>query len=90
MNARKKRSSALMDGNFQKEDIMFMGIHGLLSTNRTTNGAAAIFYPGVIPKLIEIMGGAFLVVFMNINDVMFSDIESPMAKEFAKTLMNQA
>ena len=85
LNAKKNCSSDLMKGDFKKEDVMFMGVHGLLSTNRTTNGAAAIFYPGVISKLMEIMGGAFLAVFMNINDVMFFDMESPMAREFAKT-----
>lgn len=42
----------------------------LLSTSRTTNGAIAIFYPGVRDKLHKLLGESFFVVFMNINDVM--------------------
>ena len=42
----------------------------LLSTTRTTNGALAIFYPGVREKLHQLLGPAFYAVFMNINDVM--------------------
>lgn len=49
----------------------------LLSTFTTTNGAVALFYPGVINKMMKIMGGSFVAVFMNINDVMICDKGSP-------------
>ena len=59
--------------DFSREDISLL--HGLIlvSTFRTTNGAVALFYPGVVDKLMKIMKGAFEAVFMNINDVMIFD-----------------
>ena len=65
-----------LEGDFKKEDIVFQEFPGiakdmiLLSTTKTTNGAIALFYPGVVEKLMTVMGGPFAAVFMNINDVM--------------------
>ena len=56
----------------------------LLSTFTTTNGSVALFYPGVIDKMLKIMGGSFIVVFMNINDVMICDMGSPFVKSFTE------
>ena len=57
----------------------------LLSTFTTTNGAIALFYPGVIEKMMKIMGGFFVAVFMNINDVMICDKGSPFVDSFKTT-----
>ena len=57
----------------------------LLSTFTTTNGAIALFYPGVIEKMMKIMGGSFAAVFMNINDVMICDKGSPFVDSFKAT-----
>ena len=60
----------LLTEEYAKENISLF--HGLIlvSTFRTTNGAVALFYPGVIDKLMKVMGGPFEAVFMNINDIM--------------------
>ena len=45
----------------------------------------ALFYPGVIEKMMKIMGAPFQAVFMNINDVMIFAKDDPMAYHFAQT-----
>ena len=83
---RTHKEENFMDKEFTREDIT-MKLHSemiLLSTFRVTNGAVALFYPGVMNKMKEIMGGAFVAVFMNINDVMIFDPEDPMAVLFLK------
>ena len=57
----------------------------LLSTMKTTNGALALFYPGVVEKMMGIMGGPFVAVFMNINDVMIFDRKDRSADMFAES-----
>ena len=56
----------------------------LLSSSATTNGALALLYPGVVEKMMKIMGGPFNAVFMNINDVMIFDLKNPMASNYAE------
>ena len=66
--------------DFTKEDIVYENSNMiLLSTKTTTNGAVALFYPGVIEKMMGIMGGSFTAVFMNINDVMILSRNDPRA-----------
>ena len=65
-----------------KDDITFKAFGRkriLLSTTKTTNGALALFYPGVREKMAELMGGAFAAVFMNINDILIFDRNDPEA-----------
>ena len=60
-------------GNFTKKDISIAKGQIFLSAFRSSNGAAALFYPGVAEKLRKIMGGEFNVVFLNVNAVMIYD-----------------
>ena len=71
--------------DISRDDITFFSDHILLSTFRTTNGATALFYPGVREKMMDIMGGAFVAVFMNTNDVMIFDKKDPAAYRFLET-----
>ena len=75
----------LLESDCTKSDIMILGHQILLTTFLTTNGAVALFYPGVIAKLMNIMDGAFTAVFMNINDVMIFNLDSRLARAYAKT-----
>ncbi|MBR0080503.1 MAG: ATP-binding protein [Synergistaceae bacterium] len=73
-------------------DIMFtgLGIRGiLLTTSVTTNGAVALFYPGVVEKMMRILGGAFVAVFMNVNDVMIFEKDSPFAESSARSTLEE-
>lgn len=71
---------------FSRKDITFQFCANkiMLSTFKTTNGAVALFYPGVIEKMMKIMGGSFLAVFMNINDVLIFDKDDQMAYHFTQ------
>ncbi len=80
----KQKEVDFLTEEFSREDITFMGNHLMLSTFKSTNGAVSLFYPGVVQKMMRIMDGAFIAVFMNINDVMIFDLDNPIAKEFAK------
>lgn len=42
----------------------------LLTTSQKTNGAVAVFIPGVADKLVELFDGSFYVVFTSIHEVM--------------------
>ena len=41
-----------------------------LSTSKKTNGAAAIFYPGVADRIAELLDDNFFLVFTSIHEVM--------------------
>lgn len=82
---RRQKEVDFLTADFSRRDIAVAGNHFLISTFKTINGALALFYPGVVEKLVEMMGGAFKVVFMNINDVMIFDLNDPMAKGYART-----
>ena len=85
-----KEVNFLSEG-FSKEEIMFTSPFTnkkqlLLSTFGTVNGAVALFYPGVIEKMMKVMEGPFLAVFMNINDVMiFERTDIASGRQFAGT-----
>ena len=71
--------------DFTKSEITNMG-QIVLSTFKVNNGAVALFYPGVVEKMMTVMGGAFLSVFMNVNDVMIIDRrQTQRAEAFANT-----
>ena len=74
----------LLTDDYKREDISLF--HGLIlvSTFRTTNGAVALFYPGVVEQLMKVMGGPFEAVFMNINDVMIYSIGDSRSREMAE------
>lgn len=73
-----------LEGEFERKDITADWRTILLSTFRTTNGAASLFYPGVAEKMMRIMGGAFWAVFMNINDVMIFERGDKLAEKCAR------
>ena len=81
----KRQEVDFLTADFSRKDITMAGNYFLISTFNTINGAMALFYPGVVEKLMKMMGGAFIAVFMNINDIMICDLDDPMAKQFAKT-----
>ncbi len=68
-----------LNDEFTREDLLGEFLPGafILSTEMTTNGALALFYPGVCEKLLKIMGGSFAAVFMNINDAMIVKRDNP-------------
>lgn len=74
-----------LTSTFTRKDIMTMNLGILLSTFQTTNGATALFYPGVREKMLQIMGGPFCAVFMNVNDVMIIDRKNEMLKSWLIT-----
>lgn len=77
-----------LEKEFTRDDITVQAPHNkllTLSTFKTNNGAVALFYPGVIEKMMKIMGGPFQAVFMNINDVLIFDQNDKAAYSFAKT-----
>ena len=84
---RTQREADFLEGEFTKEDITFLDQYILLTTFKTNNGAVSLFYPGVIEKMMKIMGGPFVAVFMNVNDVMIFDKEKKdsLAVMFADT-----
>lgn len=63
-----RRKSALLDKDFLWEGIKD-GVN-LLTTSRKTNGAIALFYPGVKEKLAELMQGNFYAAFTSIHEAM--------------------
>lgn len=80
----KNQEIDVMSEDFTKQDISLGGTMLMISTFKATNGAAALFYPGVAAKMMKVMGGAFWAVFMNINDVMLFDRGDPMAQSCAE------
>ena len=72
-----------------RNDITFSGFI-LMSTFATTNGAVSLFYPGVREKMLEVMGGPFQAVFMNVNDVMIFAEGDRKAEEFAQLAMDSS
>ena len=85
---RTRKEENFLEKEFTREDIMFQAPHGkllTLSTFETNNGAVSLFYPGVIEKMLRIMGGPFQAVFMNTNDVLIFDKHDHAAYSFAKT-----
>ena len=78
------REVDLLKTDFRKEDVTFFSRTLMISTFRTTNGAVSLFYPGVLEKLLKVMGGPFEAVFMNINDVMIFASGDAKAVEMAE------
>lgn len=79
-----------LNDDFKYEDIEVTNFI-MLSTFRTTNGAAAMFYPGVAEKLFDLMNGEFIAVFMNINDVLiFRSDNLLLAKAYAETAVESS
>lgn len=55
-----------INGKLEKIDPLFAPV---VETTRKTNGAVAMFYPGVQKKISEICGGNYYVAFTSIHDV---------------------
>ena len=72
----------LMDGDYRREDVITPAGGVMLSNEKGTNGAAAMFYPGVSKKIAEIMHGKYAAVFMNTTDVMIVKPDSPHLKGY--------
>ena len=84
---RTNKEENFLEGEFTRDDISMKVMNGsvvMLSTERKNNGAAALFYPGVIDKMMKIMGGPFQAVFMNTTDVMIFDSTDRRAISFAE------
>ena len=63
-----------MDLN-QEFELRRENVGNCLSTVRRTNGAVAVFLPGVAKRLAELMKGDFYLVFTSIHEVMIhSDV----------------
>ena len=57
-----------------------------LSTTIRTNGAVAIFLPGVAERIGQLMGGGFYMVFTSIHEVMIHNEKSADPEELKKVL----
>ena len=57
-----------------------------LSTTIRTNGAVAIFLPGVAERIGQLMGGGFYMVFTSIHEVMIHNERSADPEELKKVL----
>ena len=57
-----------------------------LSTTIRTNGAVAIFLPGVAKRIGQLMGGGFYMVFTSIHEVMIHNEKSADPEELKKVL----
>ena len=80
----------VLQDEFEGKDIMEQGFPDtLLSTHRVINGAMALFYPGVVERMMKAMDGPFQAVFMNVNDVMLVKRNSQNAKEYVKAARKQ-
>lgn len=86
-NVKTGKSVNLLESKLKREDVM-MSAFGMssfiLTTSVTTNGAIAIFYPGVIEKIMKILGGPFIAIFMNADDIMIFEKDSPFAAACAQ------
>ena len=72
------------DDTFQLNDH-FAG--NLLSTTRQTNGAIAVFLPGVAEKISEMLNSDFYIVFTSIHEVMIHSIKSGVNPEDLKNIL---
>lgn len=79
------REENFLEGEFTKKDISFMGVQTIMSVLNGANGAISLFYPGVVEKMLTIMGDPFIAIFMNVNDVLIADLKNPMLKTFIKS-----
>ena len=61
-------------------------IGSCLSTARRTNGAVAIFLPGVAKRLADLMDADFYMVFTSIHEVMIHNEKSADPEELKKVL----
>ena len=77
-DARTGKETDFLSADISRENMTNNGLI-LLSTFKVTNGAMALFYPGVAEKMRKIMGGNFLAVFMNINDALIFGHDDSMA-----------
>ena len=57
-----------------------------LSTTIRTNGAVAIFLPGVAERIGQLMGGGFYMVFTSIHEVMIHNEKSADPEELKKVM----
>lgn len=57
-----------------------------LSTTRRTNGAVAIFLPGVAKRLAYLMGGDFYVAFTSVHEVMIHDAKTSYPDDIERVL----
>lgn len=81
---RTKDQVLLMQNDFSIQDITIPTTDlTMLSTTHTVNGAVALFYPGVLDKLMDIFQSPFKVVFMNVNDALLFDMTDSRADRYA-------
>lgn len=57
-----------------------------LSTTKRTNGAVAVFYPGVAERLAALLKDSFYMVFTSIHEVMIHSVESVDPEDLSQAL----
>lgn len=72
------------DDTFQLNDHF---AENLLSTTRQTNGAIAVFLPGVAEKISEMLNSDFYMVFTSIHEVMIHSVKSGVNPEDLKNIL---
>ena len=68
-----EKDSALMSPEFEMKHLSDTVIP-LVTTDRKTNGAIALFYPGVKEKIAEMFDGSFYVAFTSIHEAMLHKV----------------
>ena len=61
-------------------------IGNCLSTSIRTNGAVAVFLPGVAQRLGHLLGGGFYMVFTSVHEVMIHSDDSAEPKKLKEVL----
>ncbi|MDD6258791.1 MAG: DUF5688 family protein [Erysipelotrichaceae bacterium] len=77
VNFHTSKEILVMEESFTKEEISSFTGSYILSTTKGSNGAVALFYPGVVEKMWNVLRDDFIAVFMNTTDVMLLDQDSP-------------
>lgn len=75
------REIDVLTNEFTPKDITYDGLI-VMSTLRHTNGALSLFYPSAGEKMRKVMGGSFLAVCMNTDDVLLFERNDSKAWNF--------
>lgn len=56
------------------DDVSSLGMAPMITTSRHTNGAIAMFYPGVQQRISELIGGDYYVAFTSIHEAIIHKV----------------
>lgn len=77
------------DSDFMKYDIdLREAISPMVTTTRKTNGAVAMFYPGVKEKLAEMLDGSFYIAFTSIHEAMIHKVGTLTPEAIRRSVRN--